>query len=188
LIEATVEFVRTRGPDAVTLRKVARAAGVSEAAPYHHFRDKRHLLAAAAGEGFAVLHTSFTRAVSRPGGDAEAELVAIACAYVRFALDQPGRFRLMFGGHVAEFQLGELEEVEPGRQTTRLVRDVVARFVEAHAPGASVDDLFAQLWAQIHGLAWLVVERELRPQPSSRHAVALARDAVARLLASHRRA
>jgi AcrR family transcriptional regulator len=88
----------------VSLRGVAAAAGVSEAAPYHHFRDKSALLAAAAGEGFRKLDTCLEEG-EREGGDARARVVGMSVGYVRFAVENAGAFRLVFGAPVGELSV-----------------------------------------------------------------------------------
>src|SRR5690349_16441790 len=81
-------LVAERGADGVSLRELARAAGVSHAAPAHHFTDRRGLFTALATEGFELLAAALT--------DARPQFVDAAKAYVRFALDHPGHYAVMF--------------------------------------------------------------------------------------------
>src|ERR1700754_1013853 len=87
LAEAAV-LVAERGADGVSLRELARAAGVSHAAPAHHFTDRRGLFTALATEGFRMLAEALT--------DARPDFLAAALAYVRFAIDHPGHYEVMF--------------------------------------------------------------------------------------------
>src|SRR5688500_16694219 len=94
LLDAALPLVRDGGPEALTLRAVARAAGVSQTAPYRHFADRAALVAAVADEGFERLHARLLAAVTAPerttGRKQEtprAGLQAIAVAYVEFALE-----------------------------------------------------------------------------------------------------
>jgi AcrR family transcriptional regulator len=94
LLDAVDEVVRERGLAAVTLRAAARRAGVSHTAPAHHFGDKAGLLTAYAAQGFAALRDRL-RAANDQQAD-ESGLTAIGLAYVRFAIEEPGRFQAMF--------------------------------------------------------------------------------------------
>jgi AcrR family transcriptional regulator len=81
-------LVAERGADGLSLRELARAAGVSHAAPAHHFTDRRGLFTALATEGFGMLAEALKGA--RP------DFLEAALAYVRFALDHPGHYEVMF--------------------------------------------------------------------------------------------
>src|SRR5512138_2858982 len=88
LLKAAGRTLEKQGIGALSLRETARRAGVSHNAPYRHFPDREALLVALAAEGFAMLGE---RLQGKPGRE-------MGEAYVRFALEQPQRFRLMFGG------------------------------------------------------------------------------------------
>ena len=96
LIEASETLLAERGVEGFTLREVARRAGVSPAAPAHHFGDVRGLLTAVAIRAFEELTARLTAADLAAGADRRARLRAQGEAYVRFALARPGRFGLMF--------------------------------------------------------------------------------------------
>ena len=87
LLDAAVAAIAERGAAALSLRDLARRAGVSHAAPTHHFRDKAGLLTAVAAEGFALLGTALAEAD---------DFAATGVAYVRFATTHPGHFAVMF--------------------------------------------------------------------------------------------
>src|SRR6478609_3661644 len=88
LIDAAQRLLETEGPTALSLRAVAREAGVSPAAPYHHFKDKGELLDAVAHEGWDLLNELMTQA--RASHDSVRDkLTALGVAYVRFARDNP---------------------------------------------------------------------------------------------------
>src|SRR3954469_21441290 len=88
ILAKTAGLVATRGADAISLRELAREAGVSHAAPAHHFTDRRGLFTALAAEGWRKLAAALDGA--RP------EFIDAALAYVRFALDHPGHYAVMF--------------------------------------------------------------------------------------------
>ncbi|HSE40939.1 MAG TPA: TetR/AcrR family transcriptional regulator, partial [Acidobacteriota bacterium] len=96
LVETAAKLVAEHGAGSVSLREVARAAGVSHAAPYHHFKDKNGLLAAVAEEGFRRFDTYQERALRAAPSEPSERLRALGRAYVRFALSNPHFFRVMF--------------------------------------------------------------------------------------------
>src|SRR5262245_65940652 len=89
VLQEAGEVLEKEGLDALSLRELARRAGVSHAAPYRHFPDRDALLAALAAEGFELLYRGLDK---RPEGD-------LGAGHVEFALAHPQRFRLIFGGH-----------------------------------------------------------------------------------------
>src|SRR4051794_27635084 len=109
LVDAAVALLAEGGAAAVTLREVARRAGVTHAAPYRHFADKAALLAAVAEEGFRALHDAVARAGAEAPDDPLARLAASGQAYLRFAMSHPAHYRVMFGPDVAAREHPELE-------------------------------------------------------------------------------
>ena len=88
ILAEAARLVAERGADGISLRELARAAGVSHAAPAHHFTDRRGLFTALAAEGWRMLADELTGA--RPN------FIDAALAYVRFALEHPGHYAVMF--------------------------------------------------------------------------------------------
>lgn len=97
LLDAAEALLAQRGAEGLGLRDVARRAGVSHAAPYHHFAGLPELLAALAERSFQQLGAAMQAGVDAHPTDAREQLLAIATAYVDFAQRRPGRFRMMFG-------------------------------------------------------------------------------------------
>ena len=89
-------MIAERGLDRFSLRETARRAGVSPAAPAHHFKDVRGLLTAIAAQAFADLADALEAATDAAGPEREARIKAQGMAYVAFALDRPARFDLMW--------------------------------------------------------------------------------------------
>jgi AcrR family transcriptional regulator len=100
-VEAAVEVLEEEGLTGLTLRAVARRAGLSHAAPYNHFADREALLAAVAAEGFHRLGEAIAAAAA---GDADprARLRALARGYLSFPAAHPGLYRLMFGAEIRD--------------------------------------------------------------------------------------
>ena len=97
LIQAALELIAAHGVEGFTLRDCAKQAGVSVAAPYRHFDDKDDLLAAVAADCIQRLGEAMDRAVEA-AGDADPLTVfrATGIAYVRFAVEHPAHFRVMY--------------------------------------------------------------------------------------------
>src|SRR5471032_759222 len=96
LLAAAAAWLDERGAESLTLRELARAAGVSHAAPYHHFAGRDELLAGVAEHAFDRLGDALARAAAQAANPGQA-LLDIGEAYVREAVAHPAQFRLMFG-------------------------------------------------------------------------------------------
>ena len=98
LVNIGVAMLAEEGVEALSLRGLARRAGVSHNAPYQHFADKDALLAAIAEQGFGLLADAIESSQTDAGTDSFRErLIAAGQGYVRFAIEHPHHFRLMFG-------------------------------------------------------------------------------------------
>jgi AcrR family transcriptional regulator len=146
ILAQAATLVAERGADGVSLRELARAAGVSHAAPAHHFTDRRGLFTALATEGFQLLAAALT--------DARPRFVDAAKAYVRFALDHPGHYAVMFDKSLYDETDAELV-VAAAAARGELDRGV-GTLVD---PKAQADPEAAALaaWSLVHGfsLLWL---------------------------------
>lgn len=106
LVDAGRRILDREGPAAFSLRAVAREAGVSPAAPYHHFKNKCDLLDAVAREGWQELGSAMAKArVAAP--EAPLALTEVGVAYVRFARDHPALYRVMYDGACDRETMGD---------------------------------------------------------------------------------
>lgn len=150
LISAALDLIEDSDADEVTLRAVAGRAGVSSAAPYHHFADKNALLAAVARDGFESLSEVQLEVLARPGS-AQDRLEQLVAEYVLFALRHPTHYRLMCRtppSMVDGAEAAALREVELGT-FGRLVEAVNAVNVRIAAQEAARRALLG--WAMAHG-------------------------------------
>lgn len=152
LVRAAAELLEEGGATELSLRAVARRAGVSTAAPYRHFADRSALLSAVAADGYRKLAVQLAEA--HPAPTTAEDLAAIAVAYVRFALEQPGLFRVMF-----------VESCDPGSAERVAASEAIGEYVKGivdHAfPGANPDAMATAVWALVHGLAFLYLDGKL---------------------------
>jgi AcrR family transcriptional regulator len=160
LLDAAGEILDRRGPLEVGLRAVARAAGVSQTAPYRHFTDKEALLAAVAAQGLAGLGERAAAAVAAAHGPEEA-LRAVGRAYVQVAVARPHLFRLMFGPEVSD--KARYPEVREAGERAFAV--VVAAIAAGQRAGTIRDgepgELALVVWSAVHGFASLIVDGRL---------------------------
>jgi AcrR family transcriptional regulator len=158
LLVAARDHLDQQGLDGLTLRSIARAAGLSHGAPLRHFSGLSSLLAAVATFGFRELHASVERAVADAGegADPRQRLAAAGHGYVGFACANRGAFELMFRN---EHHGGDDPELlEAGAAAfLQLVGLVEQAQVAGWQPDQDPGDLAALLWANVHGLAslWL---------------------------------
>ncbi len=162
LVAAALDLIREAGLEGLTLRAVARRAGVSEAAPYRHFADKDALLAAVAEQGFLALGRKMDAEASRePGADVLTRLRRLGAAYVRYAVENPAHFRVMMGPVVARRKdypsLDRVANASFGRLLAVLAE---AQQVGIVAEG-QLQDIGLAAWSFVHGLAALAIEGHL---------------------------
>lgn len=98
LIEAAVDVIEELGPKGLTIREVAKRAGVSHGAPYRHFADKDALVLAVVERGFSLLHSAMAEARANTGNTAIEQFAASGDAYFQFATEYPTYYRVMFSG------------------------------------------------------------------------------------------
>lgn len=151
-LRAARELLEEDGSPGLSLRAVARRAGVSATAPYRHFADRDALVSAVAAEGYLELAGSLTAAHPEPA--TPDELATVAVAYVRFALDRPALFRAMFA-----------EPCDPTNEertaATAAIRQYVHGIVHGVFPDAHPEALSTAVWALVHGLAFLHLDGKL---------------------------
>jgi AcrR family transcriptional regulator len=178
LIDAARRLIEDKGPDGFSVAEAARAAGVSTAAPYRHFKDRTALLAAVALDGKLRLAKDFDSA-SAPFVPGSLDAIsAIGGAYVLFATRQPGLFRLMFAGVDSTSE----ELIEAGERCFgHLLGHLAVR--TGQAPEADmVRQLGFPLWTFVHGAAFLSIDGMLDVVAGGPQADAMIRDVTARLL------
>ncbi|MFJ6837774.1 TetR/AcrR family transcriptional regulator [Streptomyces sp. NPDC091209] len=149
LIDVGVDLVTTEGAQALTLREIARRAGVSHGAPRRYFPTHLELLSAIARRGFTDLQDRAARAVGDGGTGPRAQLTALAKVYLDFALTQRGMYELMFRHDLLESNRLGL------RETSLPMFGVLVDLVGLVRPEADARILAGALWANLHGIAQL---------------------------------
>jgi AcrR family transcriptional regulator len=150
LMDAALDDIAIRGAANLSLRRLAKASGVSHAAPAHHFRDKRGVFTAIATEAFELLHDSQRR--TGDGLAAEDTLLPLAVNYIHFAIEHPSHFEVMWRPDL-------YDPDDPDLAVAKMqVFEVFYRSV-AHAVGElpvdEFDEAVAAAWSTVHGFATL---------------------------------
>jgi AcrR family transcriptional regulator len=153
LLRAGEEELSERGIEGFSLRGVARRAGVSHAAPAHHFQDAGGLLTALAAEGFRRLLQRQHLRQKKAETDPISQLVASGLGYIDFALGSPALFRLVFSSGRPEHSSTELSQAA-NAAFDQLEQDVTRLFAGNGGAPARTDVL--EVWAFTHGLADLL--------------------------------
>ncbi len=155
LIRAALDLIASKGPTGFTFAEAARAAGVSPAAPYRHFRDRDELLAQVALRGFAQLEAALRRAWNDGTPDPLAAFERMGHAYLAFAHAEPAYYAAMFEGGVPLDASSDLREASD--RAFAAIRLAAEQLVALVPPPRRPPALMVALhvWALAHGVASL---------------------------------
>lgn len=161
LLTEAADMITEGGVANVTMRALGQRLGVSRAAPYRHFVDKSDLLVAVAAAGFKRLRTHLESIELTPSGSGVDGLRRMGEEYVRFALENPAHYRLMYGeGAVTREDHPQLLEA------ANTLFDRFISIIEAHQRSGVIrrEDPRTQAyaaWGAVHGLASLIIEGQI---------------------------
>ena len=185
LIDQALEMIADGGVAALNVRTLARRVGVSEAALYHHFAGRADLLGELAAAGYKKLRERLRDARHRFDDPVDG-LGEMGRAYVRFALENPGMFRAMFGRHVFRELAGHPATLQAGRPAYQEHRDQSKACAEALGRPELSGTIERIAWSAIHGVAWLLLEQEIRPEEHGLQPEDVMNEAIEMLLLSLR--
>jgi AcrR family transcriptional regulator len=162
ILQASLALIEEQGLGTLSMREVARRAGVSHQAPYYYFADREAILGAIAEQGFRMLRDAVAAAMpSAPGRTLYAGILAAGEAYIRFAFAHPAYFRLMFRPELVSPERHPNMKEEGDRACTTFY-EIVQQAVQAGLPAdPSVDALFLTYWSLGHGFACLALDGPL---------------------------
>lgn len=156
LMEAALTSIRENGVERLSLRALARDIGISQTAPYRHFKDKTHLLVKLAAEGFYELAS---RKLDRKGEPySEKNLVEVGIAYVEFAREYPEQYKLMFGSSIENRREHE-ELMEASHTAFACILEQVEEGVKnGFLVNKDPEILAKSCWTTVHGIASLLID------------------------------
>jgi AcrR family transcriptional regulator len=169
LIKAGVKILAKEGVNGLSLRKVAKHAGVSHAAPYSHFADKQALIAAISTEGFKQLHKKIASVREVHSKNPDTLLKETARSYIQFATNEPDRFKLMFSS-VIEKEKDYPEFVAASMENFLQLVSIVEACQQAGLLKSGPSDLMAvSVWASVHGMITLILEGQISRTVLKKH-------------------
>lgn len=157
LIEAAVKIIATGGMESLSLRTLARATGVTQAAPYSHFRDKDDLLAAVAETGFQRLALQMAEEATGQNG-VQARIEKLMGAYIRFAVANKSLFQLMFSRELSTMKDYPTLAMTAGKSYSL----ISAALSKRAAPSEDTRFLTVTIWSLCHGLTTLIVDDRIK--------------------------
>ncbi len=160
VLREALAIVETEGLEACTLRDVARRIGVSHAAPYRHFPDKRALVTALAIDAMHALGAAIETAIDAAGHDLRKQFLAASVAYVRFAREHRGRYLVLYRDERDVIDLASPELIAAKERSFGTLLRFIARAQKAELfPEGDPMSLATPIWAMHHGLASLIASR-----------------------------
>ena len=164
LIEASLRILREDGLDALSLRRAAREANVSPAAPYRHFKDKQTLLCSLSEYGFRELHKELEHSrLTNPG-----DLDAAGRAYVAFAQREPQCYRLMFTLNLQSDEESKAGLTEAGDLAFESLCSNIRQGIEIGSiTPADESELALAAWSMVHGICMLMIDGSLSDRPTA---------------------
>ncbi len=159
-VDASIRLLDERDAEVFTLADVAAAVGCRAPALYAYFSNKDALLRAAHDEGFRILLKEKLAVAARNASDPFNRLREGGLAYLRFAFEHPGLYRLMFSPVRTEGVPDDPFSSDPGAQCLDLLHSaILACQAEGYLPGADATQMAFTLWSAVHGAASLVLQR-----------------------------
>lgn len=158
VLDASVQLIAEAGLGGLSMREVARRAGVSHQAPYHYFQDKASIVAALVERGFRALAERMEANTAR--GTIEQRLAEAGRTYVAFALEEPVYFTLMFRPELVDLSRFPAAAAA-GSRALEVFKTLVGERVGPRASPARREAMLSMHWAVVHGLAALLLDGPL---------------------------
>ena len=179
LVAAGLEILESEGMAALSLRAVARHAGVSHAAPAHHFDSLGHLLAEIAAQGFQAFVSSLAKAANAGSQDPPSRLMSMARAYVSFAQERPALYTLMFRTTGPMAWTDNLQSAATAAWEQLAL--AVGNLLEKDAHDAASKSGAVRVWSYVHGYASLSIDNHFPPEVRGDQGRLVFEDAIAAL-------
>ena len=165
LVSLAVKEIGKAGIEKLSLRSLARQAGVSPTAPFRHFPDKQTLLAAIAIEGFEELARRLTE-TSESNAGTEERFIEMGATYVGFAQDFPVHYQLMFGAVLGDFSASKALQ-EASASSYAVLDATLTEIKNNQHLDHDVARLGGLVWSTVHGMASLVLNVPTARKPKA---------------------
>ncbi|VVS95242.1 whg domain [Desulfoluna spongiiphila] len=162
LIEVALEMIEEAGTAELTLRGIAKRAGVSHSAPYRHFSDKEALLVSVAREGVALMLSEINHRLERAKGDPLARFMVCGLAYIDFAIAHPAHFRVMFSSPRKGVPMPEDLKPESTPFFHLFIDEITECWKQGILKGESPYSIALSAWSTVHGFSLLVIDGHLQ--------------------------
>lgn len=164
LIDTAVEIISEQGTNDLSLRKTAKRAGVSHAAPYRHFKDKNAILSAVAKEGFEMMLKITEERITRNQGNELDHFAICGLSYIDFALTYPSHYRVMFGTRSDDSYFSD-EFTPESIPVFQLLRDkIVICQQKGLLKSGDPWEMALAAWSIVHGFAMLRIDHHIQDQ------------------------
>ncbi len=169
LIQAGIKILAEEGIEGLSLRKVAREAGVTHSAPYAHFADKQAMIAAISTDGHRKVYERITTVADKFPDDPLRQFIETAWAYVSFGFEEPDHFKITFSASVErEREYPALVEITG--KTFDVLRQLIIRCQQAGLIDKGEPDLAAvTVWGFVHGFVQLIQEGMISHNVTNRY-------------------
>lgn len=156
VLDASLKFIAQEGPDALSMREVARRAGISHQAPYHHFGDRAGIFAAITEEGFRMLTAAFREVLASSNSPSR------GCfeQYVRLAREHPGHFRVMFRADICGLG-NDVAATSAADESFGELLKMVERITGGPVSERNRYAWASLMWSTAHGFATLLLDGPL---------------------------
>lgn len=158
-MDAACDHLRESSAESLSLRGLARRIGVSQTAPYRHFKSKAALFAAIAEDGFDQLHSATYAAETKHADNFEVAFTEVGLAYVNWALANPEKYQLLFDSSTVEISQHPELLIASQRTFENLTRLIETGIASGFFVDRPVAELAGAMWVCVHGIASLLINK-----------------------------
>ena len=160
LISASIAVIDEEGMEGLSIRHAVEKIGVSHAAPYRHFKNKEDLLVAVGVRCFGMLNDKINTAVKRFPNDQQAQFKALIKTYIKFAVDNPVFYRIMFGDYIKK-KTGYPKFFEAYDNVFRNFVEMIKKSSTRKRTKRDLPEITAlAVWSMVHGYSCLIIDNQ----------------------------
>jgi len=161
LLEVAIYLLKKEGYQSLSLRKIAKLAGVSQSAPYRHYNDLEELYADIASEGFKLLTTKLKKVKTRYSKYPLLQFRESGIAYVEFAIKNPDLFQIMYGNQILSHSKYEFL-IQSEEEAFLILKNILMECKEQGLiKTIEIEQASMSAWTMVHGLAVLLAGKQV---------------------------